>query len=67
LFIVILRVGASTQDAADTTENTRKAGRPFFRAAVEEETKAAEEIVGLIEPVTKIYLDLTLSGSKADS
>jgi ferritin-like metal-binding protein YciE len=40
---------------------------PFFRAAVEEETKAAEEIAGLIESVTKTYLDLTLSGSKADS
>lgn len=39
----------------------------FFRAAVDEETKAAEEIAALIEPVTKTYLDLTLSGSKADS
>lgn len=38
-----------------------------FRAAVDEETKAAEEIAALIEPVTKTYLDLTLSGSKADS
>ncbi len=38
-----------------------------FRTAVEEETRAAEEIAGLIEPVTKTYLDLTLSGSKADS
>jgi len=38
-----------------------------FRAAVDEETKAAEEISGLIEPVTKTYLDLTLSGAKADS
>jgi len=38
-----------------------------FRAAVEEETKAAEEIAALIEPVTKTYLDLTLSGAKADS
>ncbi|MGE7157162.1 hypothetical protein ACQKJ1_25925 [Methylorubrum rhodesianum] len=65
--IVVLREGASTQDAADTTENTRKASRPFFRATVEEETKAAAEIAGLIEPVTKTYLDLTLSGSKSDS
>ncbi|WP_411901667.1 DUF892 family protein [Methylorubrum thiocyanatum] len=39
----------------------------LFRAAVEEETKAAEEIAALIEPVTKTYLDLTLSGAKADS
>lgn len=38
-----------------------------FRSAVEEETKAAEEIAALIEPVTKTYLDLTLSGAKADS
>ncbi|UGB28380.1 hypothetical protein LPC10_06565 [Methylorubrum sp. B1-46] len=38
-----------------------------FRAAVEEETQAAEEIAALIERVTKTYLDLTLSGSKADS
>ena len=38
-----------------------------FRSAVEEETKAAEEIAALIEPVTKAYLDLTLSGAKADS
>ena len=40
---------------------------PFFRAAIDEETKAAEEIAALIEPVTKTYLDLTLSGAKADS
>lgn len=40
---------------------------PSFRAAVEEETKAAEEIAALIEPVTKTYLDLTLGGAKADS
>lgn len=39
----------------------------FFRDAVEAETRAAEEIAALIEPVTKIYLDLTLSGAKADS
>lgn len=38
-----------------------------FRTAVEEETKAAEDIAALIEPVTKTYLDLTLSGAKADS
>ncbi|ACB81931.1 protein of unknown function DUF892 [Methylorubrum populi BJ001] len=38
-----------------------------FRTAVEEETKAADKIAALIEPVTKTYLDLTLSGSKADS
>jgi ferritin-like metal-binding protein YciE len=39
----------------------------YFRQAVEEETKGAEEIAALIEPVTKTYLDLTLSGSEADS
>ncbi|MGU3667715.1 DUF892 family protein [Methylobacterium sp. A49B] len=38
-----------------------------FRAAVEEETRGAEEIAALIEPVTRTYLDLTLSGAKADS
>ncbi|GJE52475.1 Protein YciE [Methylobacterium tardum] len=38
-----------------------------FRAAVEEETKVAEEISALIEPVTKTYLDLSLNGAKADS
>ena len=39
----------------------------FFRTAAEQETKAAEEIAALIEPVTATYLDLTLSGAKADS
>jgi len=38
-----------------------------FRTAVDEETKAAEAIAALIEPVTKTYLDLTLAGGKADS
>jgi ferritin-like metal-binding protein YciE len=38
-----------------------------FRASADEETKVAEEIAALIEPVTKTYLDLTLSGAKADS
>ncbi|GJE72117.1 DUF892 family protein [Methylorubrum podarium] len=39
----------------------------LFRAAVDEETRAAEDIAALIEPVTKTYLDLTLNGAKADS
>jgi ferritin-like metal-binding protein YciE len=38
-----------------------------FRSTAEEEVKAADEIAKLIEPVTKTYLDLTLSGQKADS
>ncbi|MCJ2090120.1 ferritin-like domain-containing protein [Methylobacterium sp. E-005] len=38
-----------------------------FRQAADEETKAAEEIAALIEPVTSTYLDLTLAGRKADS
>lgn len=38
-----------------------------FRTSADEEVKAAEEIEALIEPVTKTYLDLTLSGQKADS
>ena len=40
---------------------------PLFRTAIDEETQAAEAIAALIEPVTKTYLDLTLSGQKADS
>ena len=48
-----------------------RAGKPDhasnFRTTADEETKVAEEIAGLIEPVTKIYLDLTMSGAKADS
>jgi ferritin-like metal-binding protein YciE len=38
-----------------------------FRAAADEEVKVADEIAALIEPVTHTYLDLTLSGRKADS
>lgn len=38
-----------------------------FRRAADEETKAADEIAALSEPVTKTYLDLTLAGEKADS
>ena len=38
-----------------------------FHTAAEDEAKVAEEIAALIEPVTKTYLDLTLSGAKADS
>lgn len=38
-----------------------------FNAAAGEETKVAEEIAASIEPVTRIYLDLTLSGAKAGS
>lgn len=38
-----------------------------FHTAAEEEAKVAEEIAALIEPVTRTYLDLTLSGAKADS
>ena len=37
-----------------------------FRAAAEAETKAGDEIAGLIEPVTRIYLDVTFAGRKAD-
>lgn len=38
-----------------------------FRTATDEETKGAEETAALIEPVSRTYLDLTLSGSRADS
>ena len=38
-----------------------------FHTAAEDDAKVAEEIAALIEPVTKTYLDLTLSGAKADS
>jgi len=54
LAVIAERAGKSDQASA-------------FRAAADEETKGAEEIAALIEPVTKTYLDLTLSGSKADS
>ncbi|MFY9293414.1 MAG: hypothetical protein WAP03_22340 [Methylorubrum rhodinum] len=38
-----------------------------FRTATDEETKDAEETAAVIEPVARTYLDLTPSGSKADS
>jgi ferritin-like metal-binding protein YciE len=40
---------------------------PSFKTSIAEETKAAEEVAALIEPVTRTYLDLTLGGAKADS
>ncbi len=38
-----------------------------FRTAIEEETRAAEAIDRLIEPITRTYLTLTMRGEKADS
>ncbi len=38
-----------------------------YRQAIEEETKGAEAVDKIIEGVTKIYIDRTLSGHKADS
>ena len=59
---------AAYRSLAVIAERAGKADqRRLFRTAVEEETKAAEEIAALIEPVTRTYLDLTLSGAKADS
>lgn len=40
---------------------------PHFKSAIEEETKAAERIAALIEPVTKTYLARATAGAKADS
>jgi ferritin-like metal-binding protein YciE len=59
---------ASYRSLAVIAERAGKADQASaFHAAVEEETKAADEIASLIEPVTKTYLDLTQSGAKADS
>jgi hypothetical protein len=33
---------------------------------VEEEERAAQEVAGIIEPVTRRYVELTTSGDKAD-
>lgn len=38
-----------------------------FKQAVEEEEKGARDVDGLIETVTKQYIERTLSGGKADS
>ena len=38
-----------------------------FRQAIEEETRAAQAVDGMIETITGQYLDRTLSGKKADS
>lgn len=40
---------------------------PQFKSAVEEETKAAERIAALIEPVTQTYLSHATAGAKASS
>ena len=37
-----------------------------FRTSIEEENRAAEQAADLIEPVTRRYVELTTSGSKAD-
>jgi ferritin-like metal-binding protein YciE len=37
-----------------------------FRQSVEEEERAAQEVAGIIEPVTRRYVELTTSGDKAD-
>lgn len=38
-----------------------------FRQAIEEETRGAQAVDGIIEPVTRKYIELTLRGGKADS
>ena len=38
-----------------------------YKQAVDEETKAAEAVAGMIESITKKYVALTLAGAKADS
>jgi ferritin-like metal-binding protein YciE len=37
-----------------------------FRQSIQEEEQAAQEAAGLIEPVTRKYVELTTSGDKAD-
>ena len=37
-----------------------------FRRSVQEEKQAAQEVAGLIELVTRCYVELTTSGDKAD-
>jgi ferritin-like metal-binding protein YciE len=37
-----------------------------FRQSVQEEEQAAQQVAGLIEPVTRHYVELTTSGNKAD-
>jgi ferritin-like metal-binding protein YciE len=37
-----------------------------FRQSVQEEEQAAQEVAGIIEPVTRRYVELTTSGDKAD-
>ncbi len=37
-----------------------------FRESVQEEEQAAQAVAGLIEPVTRRYVELTTSGEKAD-
>jgi ferritin-like metal-binding protein YciE len=37
-----------------------------FRQSIQEEEQAAQEVAGLIEPVTRHYVELTTSGDKAD-
>jgi ferritin-like metal-binding protein YciE len=38
-----------------------------FRQAIEEEERAAQGVDGLIETVTRQYIERTLGGKKADS
>jgi ferritin-like metal-binding protein YciE len=37
-----------------------------FQQSVQEEEQAAQQVAGLIEPVTRRYVELTTSGDKAD-
>ena len=37
-----------------------------FQQSVQEEEQAAQEVAGIIEPVTRRYVELTTSGDKAD-
>ena len=38
-----------------------------FKQSIEEEKRAADRVEGLIESITRQYLDMTLRGEKADS
>lgn len=37
-----------------------------FRKSLQEEEQAADQVAGIIEPVTRTYVELTTSGAKAD-
>jgi ferritin-like metal-binding protein YciE len=49
--------------AASAGETAHTSG---FQQSIQEEEAAAQHVAGLIEPVTRRYVELTMSGDKAD-